>query len=175
MRLSGTVMRRPSLKGSRRSIASWSRRCARGARTARRGDSGLCPQAGQADDKVYRGLSGYQTMLERKETLGGNACAAPDVARRGLGRLACACHRYKGVTQKGPVRAALNIRASVRWDYAPDICKDYKETGYCGYGDSCKYMHDRSDYKYGWQIDADEDGGRCGGPGEGSAAPRRRC
>jgi RING finger protein 113A len=48
----------------------------------------------------------------------------------------------------------------VQWDYAPDICKDYKETGFCGYGDSCIYMHDRSDYKHGWQIDAEVDGGR---------------
>merc|ERR1712078_266276 len=23
------------------------------------------------------------------------------------------------------------------------ICKDYKETGYCGYGDTCKFLHDR--------------------------------
>jgi len=41
------------------------------------------------------------------------------------------------------------------FDFKPDICKDYKETGYCGYGDSCKFIHDRSDYKSGWQIDAE--------------------
>lgn len=40
-------------------------------------------------------------------------------------------------------------------DYQPDVCKDYKETGYCGWGDSCKFMHDRGDYKAGWQIDRD--------------------
>ena len=40
-----------------------------------------------------------------------------------------------------------------RWDYAPDICKDYKETGFCGFGDSCKFLHDRSDYKFGWQLE----------------------
>jgi len=91
-------------------------------------------------DQVYRGLNGYAMMNERKDTMGGNA--------------------YKGVTQKGPARATANIRASVRWDYAPDICKDYKETGFCGYGDSCKFLHDRSDYKHGWQIDGDVDGGR---------------
>lgn len=28
-----------------------------------------------------------------------------------------------------------------------------RETGYCGYGDSCKFMHDRGDYKSGWQIE----------------------
>ena len=31
--------------------------------------------------------------------------------------------------------------------------KDYKETGFCGFGDSCKFIHDRSDYKMGWQIE----------------------
>lgn len=95
---------------------------------------------GDGDKKIYRGLNGYQMLNERKDTMGGNA--------------------YKGVTMKGPQRAALNIRSTVRWDYAPDICKDYKETGTCGYGDSCVFLHDRSDYKFGWQIDAELDGGR---------------
>ena len=42
---------------------------------------------------------------------------------------------------------------TVRFDYQPDICKDYKETGFCGYGDSCKFVHDRGDYKSGWELD----------------------
>lgn len=25
----------------------------------------------------------------------------------------------------------------MRWDYQPDICKDYKETGFCGFGGEC--------------------------------------
>lgn len=45
------------------------------------------------------------------------------------------------------------IKSTVRVDYQPDICKDYKQTGFCGYGDSCKFLHDRSDYKHGWQIE----------------------
>ena len=53
----------------------------------------------------------------------------------------------------GPQRAPAHLRATVRWDYAPDICKDFKETGFCGFGDSCKFMHDRSDYKFGWQLE----------------------
>ncbi|GJP84203.1 hypothetical protein CLOP_g14290 [Closterium sp. NIES-67] len=53
----------------------------------------------------------------------------------------------------GPLRASTHIRWSVRFDYQPDLCKDYKETGYCGYGDSCKFLHDRGDYKAGWQIE----------------------
>lgn len=46
-----------------------------------------------------------------------------------------------------------NIRSTIRWDYQPNICKDYKETGFCGFGDSCIYLHDRTDYKQGWQIE----------------------
>ena len=34
----------------------------------------------------------------------------------------------------GPIRAPAYLRSTVRWDYQPDICKDYKETGYCGFG-----------------------------------------
>eukprot|EP00039_Didymoeca_costata_P009988 m.133281 g.133281 ORF g.133281 m.133281 type:complete len:317 (+) comp14669_c0_seq3:112-1062(+) len=97
-------------------------------------------------DNVYRGLNGYQMPNERKATMAGSA--------------------YKGITSKGPIRASANIRSTVRWDYAPDICKDYKETGFCGYGDSCKFLHDRSDYKHGWQIDAQLDGGRYAVPEE---------
>jgi RING finger protein 113A len=53
----------------------------------------------------------------------------------------------------GPLKGSSNIRTTVRVDYQPDVCKDYKETGYCGFGDSCKFLHDRGDYKSGWQID----------------------
>ena len=53
----------------------------------------------------------------------------------------------------GPMKASSNVRTTTRFDYDPSICKDYKETGTCGYGDSCIYLHDRSDYKSGWQIE----------------------
>ena len=33
------------------------------------------------------------------------------------------------------------------------FCKDYRETGYCVFGDSCLYIHDRHDYKSGFEID----------------------
>jgi RING finger protein 113A len=53
----------------------------------------------------------------------------------------------------GPVRAPTFLRATSRFDYQPDICKDYKETGFCGCGDQCKFLHDRGDYKSGWQME----------------------
>ena len=53
---------------------------------------------------------------------------------------------------QGPIRATSHIAISNRFDYQPDVCKDYKETGYCAFGDSCIFLHDRGDYKSGWEI-----------------------
>jgi len=38
-------------------------------------------------------------------------------------------------------------------DYNPSLCKDYHDTGYCCFGDSCLYIHDRGDYKSGWELE----------------------
>ena len=67
---------------------------------------------GKADDKIYRGLNNYTTYIKKRDTVQGNA----------------------GSNNVGPMRAPTNIRSTVRWDYQPDICKDYKETGFCGFG-----------------------------------------
>lgn len=88
---------------------------------------------GKEDDKIYHGQNNYLQYYEHKDTVQGNASS--------------------GMNRKGPMRAPLHLRATIRWDYQPDICKDWKETGYCGFGDSCKFLHDRSDYKSGWQLD----------------------
>lgn len=53
----------------------------------------------------------------------------------------------------GPIRAATFVRTTARFDYQPDICKDYKETGFCGFGDTCIYLHDRGDTKTGWEME----------------------
>ena len=53
----------------------------------------------------------------------------------------------------GPIKAAANIRVTARFDYEPNICKDYKETGFCGFGDTCIYLHDRGDTLAGWQLE----------------------
>uniref|UniRef100_A0A915KY28 C3H1-type domain-containing protein n=1 Tax=Romanomermis culicivorax TaxID=13658 RepID=A0A915KY28_ROMCU len=97
---------------------------------------------GKSDDKVYRGMSAYGQFYEKKDSLLGNASS--------------------GLNRKGPIRAPTNVRMSTRWDYQPDICKDYKETGFCGFGDSCKFLHDRSDYKHGWEIEREYNEGRYG-------------
>ncbi|GAA5980292.1 hypothetical protein JCM11641_005532 [Rhodosporidiobolus odoratus] len=54
----------------------------------------------------------------------------------------------------GPVKGGpANVRTITLVDYQPDVCKDYKETGFCGFGDTCKFLHDRGDYLHGWQLD----------------------
>lgn len=63
--------------------------------------------------------------------------------------------KSKDRTAFAPDRAPTNIRTTLKIDYQPDVCKDYKETGYCGFGYACKFLHDRSDYKAGWQLDRD--------------------
>jgi len=89
---------------------------------------------GTGPDKIYRGQAAYTQYIDPGDTSG----------------------QIKGAGIKaGPIRANIYARAITRMDYQPDICKDYKETGYCGFGDSCKFMHDRGDYKSGWEIDRD--------------------
>uniref|UniRef100_A0AAV1UTQ7 Pre-mRNA-splicing factor CWC24 n=1 Tax=Peronospora matthiolae TaxID=2874970 RepID=A0AAV1UTQ7_9STRA len=82
--------------------------------------------------KVYRGQAAYKSYITKKESQIG-------------------MNKYTGT--QGPIRAQTWARAISRFDYQPDICKDYKETGFCGYGDSCKFLHDRGDYKSGWKIE----------------------
>ncbi|KAK1301366.1 Zinc finger CCCH domain-containing protein 1 [Acorus calamus] len=87
-----------------------------------------------AGEKVYKGMHGYtdyKAGFRREQTV--------------------AAEKAGGA--HGPLRASAHIRTSARFDYQPDICKDYKETGYCGFGDACKFMHDRGDYKSGWQLE----------------------
>ena len=77
-------------------------------------------------------------------------------------------------TIKGPVRAPANIRAISVIDYQPDVCKDYKQTGYCGFGDTCKFLHDRGEFKQGWQLDKDwEEAARSKKTGGGTDRPKK--
>ncbi|SLM39790.1 pre-mrna splicing factor cwc24 [Lasallia pustulata] len=89
------------------------------------------PDAGTESERdgTYKGASNYQSFIQKN----------PNAPSR----------------QFGPVKAATNIRTVTVTDFAPDVCKDYKQTGFCGFGDSCKFLHAREDYKQGWQLDKD--------------------
>ncbi|XP_031476898.1 zinc finger CCCH domain-containing protein 1-like [Nymphaea colorata] len=103
-------------------------------RVLKQADESLKGKAPAGDAKIYKGMHGYTDYtagFRREQTVSSE----------------------KAGGAHGPLRASAHIRVSARFDYQPDICKDYKETGYCGYGDSCKFMHDRGDYKSGWQME----------------------
>ncbi|KAG7446555.1 uncharacterized protein BT62DRAFT_919823 [Guyanagaster necrorhizus] len=80
------------------------------------------------DDGQYRGQSAYKSHLKKNKEV-------PKAMR------------------VGPQRSTNTIRTVTIVDYQPDVCKDYKETGYCGFGDTCKFLHDRGTYLAGWQLD----------------------
>jgi RING finger protein 113A len=53
----------------------------------------------------------------------------------------------------GPQKSSSNVRTITMVDYTPAVCKDYKQTGFCGFGDGCKFLHAREDYAAGWKLD----------------------
>ena len=52
-------------------------------------------------------------------------------------------------TLKDKHRMNRFIKSSIRIDYKSGICKDFRDTGFCGFGDNCIFMHDRSDLYQG--------------------------
>lgn len=109
----------------------------------KRGDGASIDDETNADKSIYKGARNYSDH---------NAGF-----RRNLDAATAAAGGGKAAGSHGPLRASVHARMSVRFDYQPDICKDYKETGYCGFGDACKFLHDRGDHKSGWQIDKEWD------------------
>ncbi|EMR66958.1 RNA-splicing factor [Eutypa lata] len=83
--------------------------------------------ASQQPNGTYKGLANQTTFIQKN----------PNAPNRTV----------------GPIKAATNIRTITVTDFAPDVCKDYKQTGFCGFGDNCKFLHAREVYQQGWQLD----------------------
>lgn len=81
----------------------------------------------QESDGTYKGLANQTSFIQKN----------PNAPNRSV----------------GPIKAPTNIRTVTVMDYAPDVCKDYKQTGFCGFGDNCKFLHSREDYKQSWSLD----------------------
>ncbi|KAJ3389318.1 hypothetical protein HDU84_008865 [Entophlyctis sp. JEL0112] len=83
--------------------------------------------------ETYKGASAYKEYVNKK--------------------VAKVTQSNAGGLRAGPLKGQTTVRITSRFDYQQDICKDYKDSGNCGFGDSCIYMHDRGDYKTGWQLE----------------------
>ncbi|KAK7247966.1 snoRNA splicing protein [Aureococcus anophagefferens] len=94
-------------------------------------------EAGATNDEtgLYQGQAGYKSYVKLNEAqIGAN--------------------KYTGT--KGTIRAPSFVRNTCRFDYQPDVCKDYKDTGFCGSGDFVQvHARDAGDYKTGWQLEAE--------------------
>ncbi|KAI9372515.1 hypothetical protein BJX61DRAFT_439244 [Aspergillus egyptiacus] len=104
----------------------------------------------------------YDEELNEKNLLGTTRArpatsATPDGTYKGTANYQSFIQKNPNAPNKtfGPIKAPTNVRTVTFMDYAPDVCKDYKLTGYCGFGDSCKFSHMREDYKQGWELDRD--------------------
>ncbi|KAK7043230.1 RNA-splicing factor [Paramarasmius palmivorus] len=95
--------------------------------------------------------------IKEKEATGDDEEIPDDGKYRGQKAYASHIKKNKEVPKAmrvGPQRSNNStIRTVTIVDYQPDVCKDYKETGYCGFGDTCKFLHDRGTYLAGWQLD----------------------
>ncbi|TWU74677.1 RNA-splicing factor [Metarhizium rileyi] len=101
---------------------------------------------------------GAEDDLSAKNLLGSSKSTAqfipPDGTYKGLANQTSFIQKNPDAPKKtvGPIKAPTNIRTITVTDFAPDVCKDYKKTGFCGFGDNC-----REDYKHGWQLDKEWD------------------
>lgn len=91
------------------------------------GSTRAMPNEPQMPDGTYKGLANQSSFIQKN----------PNAPARTV----------------GPIKAPTNIRTITVMDYSPDVCKDYKQTGFCGFGDNCKFLHSREDYKQSWALD----------------------
>ena len=88
------------------------------------------------DAKVFEEHNKEQ---KRVEDAAAEAAAMSRGSRRALER-----KKKEQQLKESHARTTANIRTNTVVDFQQAVCKDFKETGYCGFGDTCIYLHDRS-------------------------------
>lgn len=91
-------------------------------------------KSGLLDPNIYRGKNGYAIYKSKTED---------------------EISKSKFTGSIGPIKQSTHFKFSSNVDYNPSLCKDYNQTGYCVFGDSCIFVHDRGDYKAGWELEID--------------------
>ncbi|KAK4200252.1 putative pre-mRNA-splicing factor cwc-24 [Triangularia verruculosa] len=96
-----------------------------------------------------------KSLLGSTRSMPSSSDNRPDGTYKGLANAASYIQKNPDAPSRkvGPIKAPTNIRTITITDMAPDVCKDYKNTGFCGFGDNCKFLHAREDYAHGWQLD----------------------
>ncbi|MCJ1307626.1 RNA-splicing factor [Agyrium rufum] len=109
-------------------------------------------EASKKDDLSAEHLLGKSRARQK---VNGDQATVPDGTYKGSANYSNFIQKNPNASSKqvGPVKAPTNIRTITVTDFTPDVCKDYKQTGFCGFGDNCKFLHAREDYKQGWQLD----------------------
>ena len=88
--------------------------------------------SGELSASIYRGQKAYAQYAEKSDST---------------------IRASKFTGSLGPVKAPSHLKATCRFDYSYGLCKDWRVSGYCGYGDSCIFVHDRSEFKTGWELE----------------------
>jgi Zinc finger C-x8-C-x5-C-x3-H type (and similar)/Zinc finger, C3HC4 type (RING finger) len=134
------------------------RRTCVGANKAQKSSSGGGMQAGvraswrdeYRADAVNKDSASFLATAGRHRIDAADVASEPEQRAKGLETQQTANVKKKAF---GPLRAPVHIRTTIHTDMRPDICKDYQQTGYCGFGDSCIFLHDRTVYKRVAQVE----------------------
>lgn len=92
-------------------------------------------QSNWYDDDAKDALSA-QKLLGSTRAL--SKAGQPDGTYKGLANQTSFIQKSADAPKRtvGPIKAPTNIRTITVTDFAPDVCKDYKQTGFCGFGDN---------------------------------------
>lgn len=92
---------------------------------------------GMNDVKLYQGQHAYKSLIPKtldqvsSNKVSGLALYYKFIVFINISKFTNYFNTYTVYRNQGPIRAPSFLRATCRFDYAPDICKDYKETGLC--------------------------------------------
>lgn len=91
-------------------------------------------QSNWYDENAGEALSAKNLLGAAAKNAKRPSAAAPDGTYKGLANQTSFITRNPDAPNRtvGPMKAATNIRTITVMDFAPDTCKDFRKTGFCG-------------------------------------------